>query len=248
MAAAFKNFQSGIRQVLCGGMGSFDREDPIVLAPYDQHRLDNPGQIIPDRSQDFFPASLKIHDLTQKAQEEFARCEAAAGDVVKAKDLEIEANKQEIAQLEAQIKTIKEQSVSNEVLAEKDAKINDLATQLQSAISQEDYQAVQAENTNLKNEINGLSMQIEELKTKVASAVEARSVMAPSASMPRAAPSAPAPAMAAGPIDTSGARVVCPNCGSSKLREEIDKTRIISYIPKIIYGKKHICTKCTFEF
>ena len=36
-------------------------------------------------------------------------------------------------------------------------------------------------------------------------------------------------------------------CGS-KIKEEVDKTKIISYVPKVIYGKKHRCANCMFEF
>ena len=40
----------------------------------------------------------------------------------------------------------------------------------------------------------------------------------------------------------------CPNCGSVNYREVEDKSKIVSYIPRTIYGKKHVCMKCTFEW
>jgi len=42
----------------------------------------------------------------------------------------------------------------------------------------------------------------------------------------------------------------CPNCGASgfSIKEVDDKTRIITYIPRKIYMKKKVCTKCRFEF
>lgn len=43
-------------------------------------------------------------------------------------------------------------------------------------------------------------------------------------------------------------RNVCPSCGSVNYREVKDKSKIVSYIPTTIYGKKKICMKCTFEF
>jgi len=51
-------------------------------------------------------------------------------------------------------------------------------------------------------------------------------------------------------LGPSGARRVCPNCGASgfAIKEIEDKSKIISYIPKPIYAKKHVCTKCSYEF
>ena len=42
----------------------------------------------------------------------------------------------------------------------------------------------------------------------------------------------------------------CPNCGASgfSIKEVDDKTRIITYVPRKIYVKKKVCTKCRFEF
>jgi regulator of replication initiation timing len=42
----------------------------------------------------------------------------------------------------------------------------------------------------------------------------------------------------------------CPNCGASgfAIREVEDKSKIISYVPRRIYAKKMVCTKCRFEF
>ncbi len=59
---------------------------------------------------------------------------------------------------------------------------------------------------------------------------------------PTSTPS-PSPSMGSG-------RRLCPNCGASgfAVKEVEDKTRIISYIPKPIYAKKLVCTKCGFEF
>ncbi len=49
---------------------------------------------------------------------------------------------------------------------------------------------------------------------------------------------------------TGTGRRICPNCGASgfAIKEVEDKTRILSYIPKPIYAKKLVCTKCGFEF
>jgi len=42
----------------------------------------------------------------------------------------------------------------------------------------------------------------------------------------------------------------CPNCGATgfSIKEVDDKTRIITYVPRRIYMKKKVCTKCRFEF
>jgi len=42
----------------------------------------------------------------------------------------------------------------------------------------------------------------------------------------------------------------CPNCGAAgfSIKEVDDKTRILSYVPRRIYMKKKVCTKCRFEF
>jgi len=42
----------------------------------------------------------------------------------------------------------------------------------------------------------------------------------------------------------------CPNCGASgfSIKEVDDKTRIITYVPRKIYMKKKVCTKCRLEF
>ena len=42
----------------------------------------------------------------------------------------------------------------------------------------------------------------------------------------------------------------CPICGAIgfSIKECDDKTRIISYIPRVIYAKKYACIKCRHEF
>lgn len=44
------------------------------------------------------------------------------------------------------------------------------------------------------------------------------------------------------------ARIKCPNCGSIKLKEIDDKTKVISYIPQVVYSKKTLCTQCGYSF
>lgn len=42
----------------------------------------------------------------------------------------------------------------------------------------------------------------------------------------------------------------CPICGTigHDIKEYDDKTRIISYVPRIIYATKYVCIKCRHEF
>ncbi|MGV9199885.1 MAG: hypothetical protein ACOC4M_13830, partial [Promethearchaeia archaeon] len=51
-------------------------------------------------------------------------------------------------------------------------------------------------------------------------------------------------------VDLGSGRRKCPNCGATgqAIKEVEDKSKIISYIPKPIYGKKNVCTKCGYEF
>lgn len=42
----------------------------------------------------------------------------------------------------------------------------------------------------------------------------------------------------------------CPKCGASgfAIKEVEDKSRLLSYVPRRIYAKKHVCTKCFYEW
>ena len=42
----------------------------------------------------------------------------------------------------------------------------------------------------------------------------------------------------------------CPKCGAMgfAIKEVDDKLRLISYVPRRIYAKKRVCTKCRYEF
>lgn len=42
----------------------------------------------------------------------------------------------------------------------------------------------------------------------------------------------------------------CPKCGAMgfAIKEVDDKMRLISYVPRRIYAKKRVCTKCRYEF
>ncbi|MFX1238548.1 MAG: hypothetical protein ACFFAS_17020 [Promethearchaeota archaeon] len=51
-------------------------------------------------------------------------------------------------------------------------------------------------------------------------------------------------------MSTGTLKRICPNCGAMgfAIKEIEDKTKIISYVPRRIYAKKKVCTKCFLEF
>ena len=55
-------------------------------------------------------------------------------------------------------------------------------------------------------------------------------------------------AMPIGGNRPQGVRITCPSCGSPKVKEVEDKSNIISFIPKPIYGTKFRCMDCTNEW
>ncbi len=52
------------------------------------------------------------------------------------------------------------------------------------------------------------------------------------------------------PVDIRVNKRQCPECGAMgfAIKEVDDKSRIISYVPRRIYAKKKVCTKCRYEF
>ena len=49
-------------------------------------------------------------------------------------------------------------------------------------------------------------------------------------------------------VSRSTARIKCPRCDSTKIKEVDDKTSIISYVPTTTYAKKTVCTQCGYAF
>lgn len=138
--------------------------------------------------------------------------------------------------------------------------------ELQSQVSQ-----LTEQNSMLAGQIGPLQAQIGQLQQelhykdkRITELKEPKAVMAsslsPSSQMPSYGTSAPystsqapitGPTPAMGPVtDGAPSRRVCVNCGAigAAIKEVEDKTRIVSYIPKTIYAKKLICSKCGFEF
>jgi regulator of replication initiation timing len=123
--------------------------------------------------------------------------------------------------------------------------IKELFSQIQmyqAIISEKDHQINQLvkENNQLKMEIQNISNQLNPRYNKP---------LTPS--VPAKQP-VPAPTSNVSPSieDPRIMKRQCPNCGASgfAIREVEDKTKIISYVPRRIYAKKMVCTKCRFEF
>ncbi len=49
-------------------------------------------------------------------------------------------------------------------------------------------------------------------------------------------------------VPHSTARIKCPRCDSTKLKEVEDKSSIISYVPTTTYSKITVCTQCGYKF
>lgn len=142
---------------------------------------------------------------------------------------------------------------------------------------QNQLQQVQQENMTLQQQIGPLQAQINKLHEEIAykekriqELKEPKAVMPSSLSQgitsqtpsygsspsfglstdstPISTP-APTPTPSISPGLGSGRRI-CPNCGATgfAIKEVEDKSKIISYIPKPIFAKKSVCTKCGFEF
>ncbi|MFX1320509.1 MAG: hypothetical protein ACFFAQ_02585 [Promethearchaeota archaeon] len=128
--------------------------------------------------------------------------------------------------------------------------IDKLSKQITKLYNQIQYYQVlvtQQENqiTKLLNENNQLKAQIQNISLQP-TAPSYPSQQSYTPSVPKQQTTSTSPSG----IVTSTLKRVCPNCGASgfAIREEDDKSKIISYIPRRIYAKKRVCTKCRFEF
>ena len=126
--------------------------------------------------------------------------------------------------------------------------IKELFSQIQmyqAIISEKDHQINQLvkENNQLKMEIKNISNQLDPRYKSDGKPL--------TSSVPIKQP-VPTPTSIVSPSveDPRIMKRQCPNCGASgfAIREVEDKTKIISYVPRRIYAKKMVCTKCRFEF
>ena len=118
----------------------------------------------------------------------------------------------------------------------RDAKIQ----QLKALLEDKDYHInlLYTENQELKNQIQNL------VQPKTSNPVSTPQLHPPPGLSQKAQPTRT-------PKTISSTMVrQCPNCAAFgfAIREIDDKSRIISYVPRMIYAKKKHCTKCGFEF
>jgi myosin heavy subunit len=158
---------------------------------------------------------------------------------------------------------------SNEAYQQQVKQLTDECAQLQAHIPglQQQVQELQQHNSMLQQQIGPMQAQIAKLQEEIVykekrieELKEPKAVMPSSLaqgitdqatsystgpSLTSATTSTPSPA-----VQMGTGRRLCPNCGASgfAVKEVEDKTRILSYIPKPIYAKKFVCTKCGFEF
>jgi len=171
----------------------------------------------------------------------------------------------EIQKLQEQMISIEEVETKERQISALNLNIQELSNQLQhlldTQVSKEDYDALKFQIQQYQQQIAAgtqqlasLQRQIEELKVEVAhkdkrikELLEPRSVMAPTIAKP--APIAPAGTGFSGDeLDIGLRRNQCPKCNGVKVREVEDKAKIISYIPKVIYGHKLVCQTCRYEW
>ena len=170
---------------------------------------------------------------------------------------------------------VQEQMVSREEVASKERQIaalnlniQELSNQLQhfrdNQVSKEDFDALKFQNQQYQQQIAAgtqqlaaLQHQIEDLKVEVAhkdkkirELMEPRAVMTPSlaTSTPSLSSSTSTGFTEGEEIDIGLRRNQCPKCSGLKVREVEDKTKIVSYIPKVMYGHKLVCQTCRYEW
>jgi predicted RNase H-like nuclease (RuvC/YqgF family) len=173
-----------------------------------------------------------------------------------------------------EMQSMQDHLVSNEEIEGKDRQIaalnlnvQEISNQLENLrgnqVSKEDFDALKFQNQQYQQQIAAgtqqlaaLQHQIEDLKVelahkdkKIRELMEPRPVMAPTlAKAPSPTPSASTGFAGGEEVDIGLRRNQCPKCGGVKIREMEDKTKIVSYIPKVMYGHKLVCQTCRYEW
>ena len=136
------------------------------------------------------------------------------------------------------------------LIAQKENYIKQLSTennQLKAQIQNQKYSsyqpAYQSQQSNIP--INPPAYQNQQLHAPPTPPAYATQQSYPTPEPKQQAPSSYPSTESDGPI-----KRMCPNCNASgfAIKEVEDKSKLLSYIPKLIYAKKRICTKCGFEF
>jgi septal ring factor EnvC (AmiA/AmiB activator) len=181
----------------------------------------------------------------------------------------------QLREKENQLNQVSEQASNlNNILLEKDNQINSMVNeksqlenqlrdaQNQSANFQEQLISLQQQFAPLQQQVTKLQGELTYREKRIKELQEPKAVMPSTLGQRPATPTYVSPSTPSiGQTPTIGTpstpdasfssgRRVCPNCGASgfAIKEVEDRTKIVSYIPKPIYAKKMICTKCSYEF
>lgn len=137
-------------------------------------------------------------------------------------------------------------------------RINELTTQI-SELRNQVYQ-LQTLINEKDNQINHLYNENQQMKAQIQNLQQQASQSPNYGQQPAQAPAQPAQTPVGGQkansIITSSTDPItlnkreCPKCGAFgfAIKEVEDKSRLLSYIPRRIYAKKHVCTKCFYEW
>ncbi|MFX1479256.1 MAG: hypothetical protein ACFFCI_14070 [Promethearchaeota archaeon] len=138
----------------------------------------------------------------------------------------------------------------NGLPSEYDEMINKLSSQIEELFSEIHY--YQALVTEKENQIIRLTTENNQLRMKIRSLNEQ---LSPTDFPSQKSYTPPPPNQPYSSSTTSGGfksvmKRQCPQCGAMgfAIKEVDDKTNIISYVPRRIYAKKMVCTKCRYEF
>ncbi|MEX2716360.1 MAG: hypothetical protein Q6370_008670 [Candidatus Sigynarchaeota archaeon] len=153
----------------------------------------------------------------------------------------------QVAELQKQVADLTGQlGAAKSTVSQKEATISALEgakNQLTAEVSDLKAKISSLENTIAAKdaEIQKATAQLEELNTKIAG-MQA-TISEQEAKIKELEPATPETEFA------SESRIICPMCGNIDIKNVEDKTRVLSYVGHVpIYGKKHICKKCSYEF
>ncbi len=128
--------------------------------------------------------------------------------------------------------------------------LDKLSSQITELFSEINY--YQAQVIEKDNKIIRLTTENSKLKTQIQNMTQP--LNAPSYSSQQVQPTLTPPQQPTSTFNPQGEIRVnkrrCPECGAMgfAIKEVDDKSNIISYIPRKIYAKKKVCTKCRYEF
>ncbi|MFX1493723.1 MAG: hypothetical protein ACFFBZ_05530 [Promethearchaeota archaeon] len=147
----------------------------------------------------------------------------------------------------------------DDMVAEYERRINQLTNQI-SELQNKVYQ-LQTLINEKDNQINKLYNENQQMKAQIQSLQQQASQTSyygqkpTQTPVPQQAAQTPAVSQTANSIPSGTGTITlnkreCPKCGAFgfAIKEVEDKSRLLSYIPRRIYAKKHVCTKCFYEW